>query len=85
MRAIDDPVYQQRLTQARARFSRVGYTIPQFAKELDVHPAVVRRVLQGKLFGNWGDAHKVCVALGLKDGVIAKPGESLEDLLRRAG
>jgi gp16 family phage-associated protein len=68
------PFDDERRARARAMFSRVGYTIPQFAKELGVHPEMVRRVLWGMVAGKRGQAHKIAVALGIKDGVIVPEG-----------
>jgi len=68
------PFDDERRAAARARFNRVGYTIPQFARELGVHPEMVRRVLWGTIAGKRGQAHKIAVALGLKDGVIVPEG-----------
>jgi gp16 family phage-associated protein len=70
--------------RARAMFSRVGYTIPQFAKELGVHPEVVRRVLKGTVKGTRGHSHKVAVALGIKDGVIVPEGTSAIEAMKMA-
>jgi len=75
---------EERRARARAMFSRVGYTIPQFAKELGVHPEVVRRVLKGKVKGTRGDCHKVAVALGIKDGVIVPEGTSAIEAMKMA-
>ena len=72
------------LKAAKARLALLGYSVPRFARELGVHPTIVRRVLSGKFKGLWGDSHKVAVALGLKKGVIVGPGESVADALRRA-
>lgn len=68
----------------RSRFRRVGVTVPKVAREMGVHPETVRRVLKGKLVGNRGDAHKVAVLLGLKDGVVTPEGTSAVEALRMA-
>jgi gp16 family phage-associated protein len=75
---------EERRARARAMFSRVGYTIPRFAKELGVHPEVVRRVLKGTVKGTRGDSHKVAVALGIKDGLIVPDGMSAIEALKMA-
>lgn len=71
------------LAEAKARFKRVGRTVPQFAKEMGVHPEIVRKVLRGDLKGNRGDAHKVAVALGIKDGLIIPDDVPPSEALRR--
>jgi gp16 family phage-associated protein len=78
------PFDDERRAAARARFNRVGYTIPQFARELGVHPEMVRRVLWGAIAGKRGQAHKIAVALGLKDGVIVPEGTSPIEAMRMA-
>lgn len=57
--------------EARAEFRRVGKSISAWASEHGVHRATVYRVLEGKNVGERGNAHKVAVLLGIKDGVIA--------------
>lgn len=56
--------------EARARLSRIGKTASDVARELGVSKLVVLGVLDGRFKGTRGDAHKVAVTLGLKDGVI---------------
>lgn len=75
---------EERRARARAMFSRVGYTIPQFARELGVHPEMVRRVLKGTVKGTRGDSHKVAVALGIKDGVIVPEGTPAIEAIKMA-
>jgi gp16 family phage-associated protein len=45
-----------------------GKTIPDWAKENGFHVRSVRAVVYGHNKGNWGQAHKIAVALGLKAG-----------------
>jgi len=54
----------------REALARIGKSHSEVARELGVDRAVVRGVLYGHLKGARGDAHKVAVALGMKDGVI---------------
>lgn len=54
----------------RQRLSRIGKTAVDVARELAVPVATVRGVMDGRIKGERGDAHKVAVALGLKDGII---------------
>ena len=71
--------------EARRRFEASGQSVWAFARELEVHPMTVFRVLNGSLKGMRGDAHRVAVALGLKEGVITPPGGSVTAALRAAG
>lgn len=48
-----------------------GIAITEWAKANDVHHQVVRDLLDGKLQGHRGDAHRAAVLLGIKDGVVA--------------
>ena len=66
----------------RERLSLIGKTPVDLARELDVSPAIVRGVLSGHFNGKRGDAHKVAVALGLKDGVVVGEGTSIADALK---
>ncbi|WP_426198997.1 DNA-binding protein [Pseudomonas sp. DC3200b2] len=59
--------------QARAWLDRQGKSVQQFAREHNVDPATTYQVLSGRKKGRRGEAHKVAVLLGMKDGVI--PGE----------
>ncbi len=72
------------LQEARARLTRAGFTLASLAKELGVHPNTVHYVLNGKVKGNHGDAHRVAVALGVKDGVILPEDMSVVEALRKA-
>lgn len=78
------PFDDERRAAARARFNRVGYTIPQFARELGVHPEMVRRVLWGTVAGKRGQAHKIAVELGIKDGMVVPEGTSPIEAMRMA-
>lgn len=60
----------EKLKEARERLSRIGRTASDVARELGVSKQVVLGVLDGRFKGTRGDAHKVAVALGLKDGLI---------------
>lgn len=54
----------------RAGLLQMGKTYSQVARELGVDRTIVEGVLSGRLKGVRGEAHKVAVALGLKEGVI---------------
>lgn len=68
----------------REALSRIGKSHSDVARELHVDRAVVRGVLYGRLKGERGDAHKVAVALGMKDGVVVDDGMTIADALRAA-
>lgn len=70
--------------EAKARLSRLGKTAADVARELGVSGAIVRGVLDGSLKGAAGDAHKVAVALGMKDGVIVDDRMSISDAMKAA-
>lgn len=59
--------------QARAWLDHQGKSVQQFAREHNVDPATTYQVLSGRKKGRRGEAHKVAVLLGMKDGVI--PGD----------
>lgn len=66
----------------RETLVRMGKTQSDIARELGVDLAVVQGVISGRLKGKWGDAHKVAVTLGLKDGVIVDAGMSLAEAIK---
>ncbi len=47
-----------------------------FAREHGVDPATTYQVLAGRKKGRRGEAHKVAVLLGMKDGIILAEAES---------
>lgn len=70
--------------EAKVRLSRIGKTAADVARELNVSAAIVRGVLDGTFKGATGDAHKVAVALGLKDGVIVADGTPFTEAFKAA-
>lgn len=72
------------LEEARSRLSRIGRSASDVARELGVSKTVVLGVLDGRFKGTRGDAHKVAVALGLKDGVIVDDDMSIADAIKVA-
>lgn len=70
--------------EAKARLSRIGKTASDVARELGVSGAIVRGVLDGTFKGASGDAHKVSVALGLKDGVIVDASLPIGEAMKAA-
>ncbi|OIO54631.1 MAG: hypothetical protein AUJ55_11710 [Proteobacteria bacterium CG1_02_64_396] len=67
---------------ARQRFRRVGRSINAFARDLRVHPNTVHEILSGRKKGLRGDAHKVAVVLGLKEGEILPDEVSTVDAVK---
>jgi gp16 family phage-associated protein len=59
--------------QVKKSLRRQGIAITEWALEHDVHPQVVRDLLDGKLQGHRGQAHRAAVLLGIKDGELPKP------------
>lgn len=72
------------LEEAKIRLARIGKTAGDVARELGVSHAIVRGVLEGRFKGTRGDAHKVAVALGLKDGLIVADGMSISEAMKAA-
>ena len=72
------------LEEARGRLSRIGKAAADVARELGVSKGTVRGVLEGRFKGTRGDAHKVAVALGLKDGIIVEDGMSIGSAMKAA-
>lgn len=56
--------------QARAWLDHQGKSVQEFAREHGVDPATTYQVLSGRKKGRRGEAHKVAVLLGMKEGVI---------------
>lgn len=72
------------LEEARLRLSRIGKTMGDVARELGVSKSVVQGGLDRRFKGERGDAHKVAVALGLKDGVIVPDNMSISEAMKVA-
>ena len=75
---------EEKLQQARDDLSRIGRTASDVARELGVSKLVVLGVLDGRFKGTRGDAHKVAVALGLKDGIIIADDMPIADAMKAA-
>ena len=56
--------------QAKAWLEHQGKSVQEFAREHGVDPATTYQVLAGRKKGKRGEAHKVAVLLGMKDGII---------------
>ncbi|WP_314917166.1 DNA-binding protein [Pseudomonas helleri] len=66
--------------QAKAWLEHQGKSVQQFAREHGVDPATTYQVLAGRKKGKRGEAQKVAVLPGMKDGIILpSPGDSTED------
>jgi gp16 family phage-associated protein len=52
--------------RVRQSFKARGITVRSWAVDNGFKPSIVYAVLGGRVRGNWGEAHKVCVALNLK-------------------
>lgn len=68
----------------RETLARIGKSHSDVARELGVDRAVVRGVLYGHLKGARGDAHKVAVALGLKQGFIVDEATTIAEAIKAA-
>lgn len=56
--------------QVKAEFKFRGESVAGWARKNDFNPDHVRHILRGKAKCNWGESHKIAVALGIKHGVI---------------
>ncbi|MFL1562006.1 DNA-binding protein [Pseudomonas sp. O64] len=56
--------------QAKAWLDHQGKSVQAFAREHGVDPATTYQVLVGRKKGRRGEAHKVAVLLGMKEGII---------------
>lgn len=68
----------------RSRLSHIGKTPVDIARELGVPVAIVRGVIDGRIKGDRGAAHKVAVTLGLKKGVIVPDDMPTSEALKSA-
>jgi gp16 family phage-associated protein len=57
--------------EIRTELKKHGISITCWAKRRGFSPGLVYQVLAGRLKCKHGDAHRVAVALGLKEGVIS--------------
>lgn len=60
--------------EVKAEMARCGMTAAAWARKHGVSPETVRGVLLGRVKGRSGEAHKVAVLLGLKEGEIVEDG-----------
>jgi gp16 family phage-associated protein len=57
--------------QVRAEFHRRGISIAEWARQHKVDQSTTYQVLYGTKKGRRGEAHRVAVLLGIKEGVIS--------------
>ncbi|HAF56012.1 MAG TPA: hypothetical protein DCL01_12590 [Thauera sp.] len=60
------------IQEVKAEMTRRGETAADWARKHGVSAELVRGVLRGSLKGRIGEAHKIAVLLGVKDGVIVE-------------
>lgn len=68
--------------QAKAWLDHQGKSVQEFAREHGVDPATTYQVLAGRKKGKRGEAHKVAVLLGMKDGIIPAQASASEEAER---
>lgn len=73
--------HEERAARARAAMERLGISQAALARALGVSRDMVYQATRGRVKGTRGDAHKIAVALGLKDGVVTPEGSSAEELI----
>lgn len=56
--------------QVKENFRKKGIVIREWAKERGFNAITVYEVLNGVKKGNYGEPHRIAVALGLKSGTI---------------
>jgi hypothetical protein len=56
--------------QARADLDRRGISIAEFSRKHGLNKNLVSDLLNGRVKGRRGEAHRAAVLLGIKDGVI---------------
>jgi len=70
--------------EVRAEFLRNGISIAQWATANNFNTNLVGEVLAGRKKGIRGQAHKIAVKLGLKEGPIVDDNRVAEFLSRRS-
>ncbi|AKT28184.1 DNA-binding protein [Pseudomonas syringae pv. actinidiae] len=58
--------------QARAALDRKGMSIAEFSRTHELNKNLVSDLLNGRIKGRRGEAHRAAVLLGIKDGVITE-------------
>ena len=57
--------------EARKELDRQGISVAEWARRNDVDQSTTYQVLYGTKKGRRGEAHRVAVLLGIKEGVVA--------------
>lgn len=71
--------------EAKEQLRAAGKTVADVARELKVDRSIVAGVLSGHLKGDYGKAHRVAVALGMKKGVLIKEKTPIAEAMKLAG
>ena len=74
---------KERSRRAREALDRVGIPQTTLARALGVSVKLVNEIARGRIIGRRGKAHKVAVALGLKEGVILPEDATTQELIER--
>lgn len=62
-----------RTTEVRHRFRAAGVNISAWARDNGFSPKLVHQVLRGGRKCNFGESHRIAVALGIKDAPFVEP------------
>lgn len=55
--------------EARQHFCRVGMSVAEWSRKNNVSQSMTYQVLRGEKKGRRGQAHRIAVLLGIKDGI----------------
>jgi gp16 family phage-associated protein len=78
-RGVIEGIEMKTAKQAREELRRRGENIAQWARRHGFEPEMVRNVIYGKAKGHWGEAHKIAVTLGIKEGEIIEESSDLSE------
>lgn len=70
--------------EVRAEFQRKGVSIASWAAANNLNVNMVFEVLSGRKKGIRGQAHKIAVLLGLKEGEVIPPSQVATTMTHRA-
>ena len=70
--ALSERRFYKTASEAKAEMLRRGETAADWARKHGVSGDLVRGVLSGRVRGRNGEAHKIAVLLGIKEGVIVE-------------
>lgn len=74
MQKVEKDQIKQRGKAKMAEMRAAGINVAQWARDNGFSRDVVSGVLYGRSACLHGEAHKVAIALGIKKGVVVKPG-----------